>query len=108
MGKVDWTGIATSGVGSRTLIFNFTLRSNSVGFMFSEPSIYPPAPLLQARFLVASCELKNLAGEGICMPQPRGVIDTVGIAEIEQLQPNDTDQTDEQHGEQAVIPRAHL
>ena len=42
MGKVDWTGIGTSGLGSRTLIFNYilrifnyTLRSNRVGFMFS-------------------------------------------------------------------------
>ena len=39
-------------------------------------------------------KLKDLAGEGIHMPQPRGVVDAVRIAEIEQLQTNDTDQTD--------------
>ena len=51
---------ATSGVGSRPLIFNFTLRSNSVGFILSELSIYPPAPLLQAPFLVASCKCSKI------------------------------------------------
>ena len=73
MGKTDWTGVTAFGVGGWTL-------NNDEASVFARS-------LDRAFFL----QLQYLTGEGVDVSQPRCVIDTVGVAEIEELQPDDTD-----------------
>ena len=84
-----------------------------MGFMFSKPFPLSACAVvadygsgrrkipqwLKSTLFNRKVKLKHFTGERIRMAQPRGVIDTVRIKEIEQFQPNDTDQTGEQHSE---------
>ena len=103
MGKANWTGIATSGMGSRTLTPS-QICHIAAGEV-SQPRLFFPYLLTaDSRQPI----LQDFTRKRINLPQPRRVIDTVCIAEIEQLQSNDTNQTDRQNSEQTEIPRAHL